>query len=213
MLEISFLKLIIYSILCYFIGSLPFGYMLGKLKGKDITREGSGNIGATNVARTLGLSFGALVLFLDAFKGYISVVAANLFFDAVVKGGIFQPSYFHFAGAFFSVLGHSYSPFLRFSGGKGVATSFGVAIALFPLPTLLGLLTFFILAFMTRVVSIASLCASTLVAFCVFVLYPDNILAQIFVLITVLLIFYRHRINIEKIFNGNENIFSFGGRR
>ncbi|MCX7831788.1 MAG: glycerol-3-phosphate 1-O-acyltransferase PlsY [Actinobacteria bacterium] len=212
-MDISFFQFILYSFLCYFIGSLPFGYMLGRLKGKDITREGSGNIGATNVARTLGLSFGVLVLFLDAFKGYISVLAANLFVDASIKGGFFQPTYFHFVGAFFSVLGHSYSPFLRFSGGKGVATSFGAAFALFPVPTLLGLLTFVFIALLTRVISIASLCASTLVAFCVLVLYSDNISAQIFVLITVILIFYRHRINIEKIFNGNENIFNFGGRR
>lgn len=198
-------------ITCYLIGSIPFGYLVALSSGKDIRKMGSGNIGATNVARVLGVKKGALVLLLDAIKGLSAVYTAGLFMSNGSLTLISDPKWYHFVAAFAAIGGHSYSLFLKFSGGKGVATSFGAVLALFPLPTLLGLLTFALNAMLTRVVSIASLTASGVVAFCVLVLYENNLEARIFVLLTLALVYYRHLPNIRRIFSGEESFFKPGG--
>lgn len=206
-------KLLLYLLICYTIGSVPFGYMIARALGRDVTREGSKNIGATNVARVLGLGPGALVLVLDALKGYLAVYIGRMFFSSQSQLASFDCQIFLFLGAYAAVFGHSYSIFLRFYGGKGVATSLGAVLALFPYQTLIGVLSFALIVLLTRVVSIASLLASVLVAFLVFIDFKNNLPAIFFVFLTLALIFYRHRSNIERIFSGTENVFRMGGKK
>lgn len=215
MFELSYLiKLILYLAAAYIVGSIPFGYLLARALGKDITKEGSGNIGATNVARVLGPLPGAFVLLLDALKGAFSVVLAGYFF----AGGPSQIIHSNqipkeaLLGAAFSVAGHSYSLFLKLRGGKGVATALGAVLFLFPQPVLCGVLTFLLLVLLVRVVSIASLMGTAVVAFGVLVDSGQSIESKIFVLLAALLIYYRHSSNIVRIFSGTENIFRLGGR-
>lgn len=198
----KWLNLLIYIFFAYLLGSIPFGFIVGKIRGKDIRKEGSGNIGATNVARTLGPFYGGLVLILDALKGYLAVYALKYF---IGDSNLSFPLTWHFFGAMAAVLGHSYSPFLGFTGGKSVAVSFGAALCLFPSQTLLGLFTFVVTISLTKIASISSLTAVSLVAFLVLVDANSRLPAKIFVLVAAILIFYRHRSNIVRIFEGTEN--------
>lgn len=186
-------------VLCYTLGSIPFGYLIAKAKGIDITKTGSGNTGATNVGRVLGFWWFLTVLVLDASKGFVSVVVPrNLL-------GYSDHSALLFAGA--SILGHMTSPFLRFRGGKGVATGIG---AIFGLDILTAAAAFFawLSAFLAaRMVSLASLVAA-LVMPCFFAasygLNNGNIYIFLFLTITSILVIIRHRANIIRILNGTE---------
>jgi len=137
----------------YLCGSIPFGVLLARARGVDITAMGSGNIGATNVARVLGKKLGALVLLLDAAKGALPVVLVQLFF---ADGAPYLLPTVGLA----AIIGHCFSPWLRFRGGKGVATSLGVMIALDPLVSALAVAIFALLFTLRRVVSLGSLVAA-----------------------------------------------------
>jgi glycerol-3-phosphate acyltransferase PlsY len=122
----------------YLLGSIPFGYFAGRLAGIDIRQAGSGNVGATNVVRVLGKAYGYPVFALDVLKGY----GAGKDFDVdgsrtTSRSGV-HPKYLESYAAMCSVLGHLYPPWLKFNGGKGVATSAGALLALAPVATLIG---------------------------------------------------------------------------
>ena len=120
----------------YFLGSLPIGYIVGKIAGTDIRKSGSGNIGATNVLRVLGKKDGYAVFFLDALKGF-AVVRISLALVSTTPTALPYADFFALLGAVVCVIGHSFPIWLNFRGGKGVATSAGVIIGLMPLAALI----------------------------------------------------------------------------
>lgn len=196
---------LIYLALSFLVGSIPFGYLVARyLRGVDIKKLGSGNIGATNVARVLGTGYGAAVLVLDAFKGALPVwVAADLF----------ARPWMPMLSGVFAVLGHSFSPFLSFRGGKGVATSFGVVLVLYPVETLTAVALFALIVLLTRVVSVASLSAVAFMVVAVLTAPASGVYDRIFVLTAALVIYLRHLGNINRLLHGEEKPFGSGDGR
>ena len=183
-------------ILSYVIGSVPTGLWLGKkLRGIDIREHGSKNIGATNTMRVLGKKLGAVALAGDAGKG---VVAVLLF------GRIGSWEYLPIACGLAAVTGHLASVFLRFRGGKGVATGAGVFLALCPIPTLIAAVVFASVVATTRMVSAGSISAS--IALCAALCaVPATWPLRMIAFAVALLIIWKHRSNIGRILKGNEN--------
>lgn len=190
----------------YLFGSFPFGLIIARALGKIDPREhGSGNIGATNVARLLGAKAGFYVLLLDALKSFLPVTLSIILFS--------RESWIPYLVAFSAVMGHSYSLFLKFKGGKGMSTSLGAIIPLFPLGTVFALSTFLTVAAITRYVSLASLSAASVLVIYVLVSQRGNTPGQVFVLLAAVIIFVRHKENIKRLIRGEENKFSFGRKR
>jgi glycerol-3-phosphate acyltransferase PlsY len=191
--EISF---IVFS---YLLGSIPFGYLIFYFtEGRDIRTLGSGNIGATNVLRSKGKLVGLLTLGLDILKGAVPVIYGRIHFDL---------PWLVLLGALAVLLGHVFPVFLKFRGGKGVASLVGVFLV-FYYPALLVFLAVFLLTLkLTRYVSLASLLATTTLFFCI--LFTQVVEAAVVVLAMLLLIIFRHRSNIQRLLAGNENKFSF----
>jgi len=185
----------------YLLGSIPFGLIIGKLWGAiDVREHGSGNIGTSNVMRTVGKSAAAVVLVLDVLKGALPVVAAQSLdlSDWIVAG----------AGAA-AVAGHVWSLFLRFNGGKGIATALGVAFA-FDLRLALALLAVWILVvFVTRYISVGSLAGAVCMPVFVWAFGHGSAYVGAACLIS-LLAFWRHRSNVSRLLSGTE--YRFGER-
>jgi len=189
---------IYFIVLSYLLGSIPFGYLICYLsEGKDIRTMGSGNIGATNVLRSKGKLAGLATLALDITKGALPIVYGRIHFDLpwiVLLGGLAV------------LLGHVFPVFLKFRGGKGVATLVGVFLV-FYYPALLAFLAAFFLAlWLTRFVSLGSLLGATALFFCI--LFTQVAEASLVALVMLLLIVFRHRGNIERLLAGNESKFS-----
>lgn len=189
----------------YLAGSLPFGYLAGKLKGIDIRQHGSGNIGATNAIRVLGKGIGIPVFILDMLKGWLPVVLAKWWLrdqpDLVSIGAIVT--------GFTSVLGHMFPFWLGFKGGKGVATMAGVLIGIEPLAMFGALLAWLIVFFTTRYVSLASLASavgvpSTMALLMVYRKQWDWVMLSLG-LVVMVLVFIRHRSNISRLLAGTES--------
>ena len=143
----------------YLLGSIPFGYLAGRLVGIDIRKAGSGNVGATNVVRVLGKRYGYPVFALDVLKGFGAVKISMLMAPGRPPEWN-SPEIFGILAAMSSVLGHLYPPWLKFKGGKGVATSAGALLALTPVATLIGVAIWIIVFWLTRYVSLASMIAA-----------------------------------------------------
>src|ERR1043166_6320257 len=143
----------------YLLGSIPFGYLVGQFAGIDIRTAGSGNVGATNVVRVLGKRYGYPVFALDFLKGFGAVMISMLLAPGRPPEWN-SPEIFGILAAMFSVLGHLYPPWLKFEGGKGVATSAGALLALTPVATLIGIAVWIIVFWLTRYVSLASITAA-----------------------------------------------------
>lgn len=173
-------------------GIIPFSYMLGKMRGVDLRKVGSGNIGATNLGRNLGLPFFILGFVLDALKGVVPVVLSQSLFDSGTFAG---------AGA---IVGHIFNPFFGFRGGKGVATTIGVALSLASKSFALSLGIWLLVYLTTMLVSLASLCFSVALPLFSFIL-QDGALADrlLFILIAIIVVF-AHRRNIERLIRGKE---------
>lgn len=181
----------------YFLGSLPTGYLFGKiLKGIDIREHGSGNPGATNVFRVVGPLAGVLTLAIDFFKGFLPVTLARSYLsqDLVILAWI----------GLFAILGHIGSIFLKFRGGKGVITSTGVFLAILPGPTLIALGVFLAALLTTRYVSVGSIAGA--VALCVSTwLMQDSKFLIAVVTVSTLLIIFLHRKNIQRLLHRQES--------
>src|SRR5215467_9900250 len=143
----------------YLVGSIPFGYLAGRLAGTDIRQAGSGNVGATNVVRVLGKRYGYPVFALDVLKGFGAAKISMLLAPGRPPEWN-SPEIFGILAAISSVLGHLYPPWLKFNGGKGVATSAGALLALAPLATLIGVVIWIVVFLLTRYVSLASITAA-----------------------------------------------------
>ncbi|MCM8818135.1 MAG: glycerol-3-phosphate 1-O-acyltransferase PlsY [Candidatus Omnitrophica bacterium] len=190
----------LYFLLCYLIGSIPFGYYLCKFfKNVDIRKFGSGNIGATNVYRVFGWKLGLPVLIFDILKGFFSIL--------IGKSLKFQ-TLFILIGGIFSIFGHSFPIFLKGRGGKGVATSFGVIIGLVPLPAFIAFFIWLIIVFLTRFVSLGSLIGAFSLPFLIYFYKGEKLLLFVGIFISIFIL-YNHRENIKRLFNKKENKIIF----
>jgi glycerol-3-phosphate acyltransferase PlsY len=181
----------------YLLGSVPTGLLLGKACGIDVRREGSGNIGATNLYRTVGRKVGILTLVGDCLKGMLPVLA--------VKYSSLPPEYAAWVGLA-AFCGHVFSVFLRFKGGKGVATALGVFLALSPLAVAIAVGVFVVLMLVWRYVSLGSICAAAVMPIAVWGLGGGRVLILVTTLIAVIVI-VRHIENIRRLVSGTENRF------
>ena len=196
------MKFIIVFISGYILGSIPFSFLLGKIRGVDLRKVGSGNIGATNLSRACGKGWGIAGFILDLLKGTMSVLVGYK-----LSSGNLNPIILGITGGVGSIVGHNWTFFLRFKGGKGVATSAGVFLGLAPFPLLAAIGVWGAVFFISGYVSLASILSAFSLPFWVYLLKPDPILL-ILSIITFLLIIYRHRENIKRLMNGKENRFS-----
>ena len=186
-------------VVAFLLGSVPFGVILARRRGVDIQQEGSGNIGATNVARTLGKKLGALVLLLDAVKGAAPTAGAGW----LAAQGAIDP--WAVAGAgLLAVVGHCYTPWLRFQGGKGVATALGVFLMFDPIATGVSVGVFAVAYAAVRKASLGSLLGALLMPL---TLWWREAEAPALALsaATVALILWRHRDNIARLREGGEH--------
>lgn len=192
----------------YLIGSVPFGYLLARTKGVDLMARGSRSTGATNALRTLGPTAGLLTLLCDAGKAVLAILAARQLFAGWAAP---WPGYGAAAAALAVVVGHSWSVFLRFRGGKSVAAAAGSLLMLSPRLLPWGLLVFAGTVAATRYVSLGSLLAAlTIVVVALTSPLPPEV--RIFVVVTAAIIVTRHRGNIQRLLAGTENRLTLRGR-
>jgi glycerol-3-phosphate acyltransferase PlsY len=194
---------IIVVIAAYLLGSIPTGFLVAKAKGVDIRAVGSGNIGATNAMRALGRPAGIFVLLMDAAKGYCAVLAASFIAQWLNAPGADAENLCIIAGIF-AVLGHNYSCWIKFKGGKGVATTAGVYLALAPWPLLIALGVFVLAALLTRYVSVGSIAAAVTLPIAVYCTQQNDALNIVTLFLGVMVI-YKHKTNIQRLMAGTEN--------
>lgn len=200
------MALLAVCVAAYLVGGIPFSYLAGRiLRGVDLREFGSGNLGATNTYRVLGGRVAVVVLLLDVAKGFLPVFAALHW----VPAGSMPAQWLGVAAMFFSILGHLFSPYLRFAGGKGIATSAGAFAALSPWAFLGAFVVFALVFAVSRIVSLGSLCAAlslpAFVALCpaaglaVFDWAVEGVSILIMVIVIV-----KHRSNIRRLLSGTE---------
>lgn len=184
----------------YLLGSIPFGLLIGKkVQRLDITKAGSGNIGATNVAREVGLKWGIITLLADTLKGFIPVAFAYYLLGSsteineALKGMV----------GFSALLGHQFSVYNRFKGGKGVATCLGVFLAISPISCLLSAIVFFVLVYLWRYISLGSISAALSMPIWLYLVGHSTSMILLSVIMS-LLITVQHRENIKRLIQGNE---------
>lgn len=232
-------------LIAFLLGSIPFGLLISKARGIDIRAHGSGNIGATNVLRVVGKKYGIACLILDLLKGFIPVVIAinliqiegkpvTLFNLGAAQDWIlllpaarqFDGQLVHVLTALFAVLGHNYSPWVNFRGGKGIATSAGVSLALMPAALVLLLLVWLVVFLASRYVSLASIIAAAALPVITHLgarfHHLNNDPSQptlwasgtwnkplfVFSLVIAILAIWKHRENIRRLRTGTEHRFS-----
>jgi len=197
----NFFFTVLLMLAAYLLGSIPFGLIAGlKIKGIDIRDYGSKNIGATNVSRVLGKKWGIAVLLLDALKGY-----GACFLPAFWGQDLAVP--FQLFLGVSAILGHSFPVWLKFKGGKGVATSLGVFLAIAWLPTLITFGIWIICFTLTHIISISSLLAAVVFPLMIFWRYAGTSDLKFLLpisLVLALFIFYTHRANLQRIRQGTE---------
>ena len=201
---------ILFIVLSYLIGSIPFGLIVGKSKNVDLREHGSGNIGSTNAIRVLGFKAGIIAAILDVIKGAIVIiiiyilVKLNLFENPLQIDG----EQLYILYGFPAVLGHSFSIYLKFKGGKCVATGLGVLFAINGYLGLIALITFAIVLALSRYVSLSSTIAAISAIISSFIYYLVchlSIITPIIVTFICILIFVKHIPNYKRLINGNEN--------
>ena len=201
------LALVVVIIGAYLLGSIPTGYLVALLRGVDLRAHGSGNIGATNAFRVLGKGPGAFVLLADALKGSAAVL---LMPELAVRiaGGTPSESLTLIAGVT-AILGHNYTCWLRFKGGKGIATTAGVMATLAPLGLLITFLSWLIAFLATRYVSLASIVAAIVLPVAT-ILTSQNRALWVVALVFSVLAIWRHRGNLQRLRAGTESRIEFG---
>ncbi|MHB1546081.1 MAG: glycerol-3-phosphate 1-O-acyltransferase PlsY [bacterium] len=201
------LKEIFFIFGAYLIGSFPTSAIIAKLKGvPDLTKEGSGNLGATNVSRVIGKKFGLITLIIDSAKGFLPVFFAMRLFHSQPADVQQSASYLIFLSLVIiaPVAGHCFSIFIKFKGGKGVATGLGVFLAVSPEAVLIALLIFIIILFSSRYVSLASIISAFFTPFLVFYTLKNIYVFAASMIISILII-YKHSPNIKRLINGTEH--------
>jgi len=194
------------AIAAYLVGSVPTGFLVAKARGIDIRHVGSGNIGATNVLRAAGKPAGIFVLVMDGLKGYAACewIAALVSHSLSAAGA--DREILKIIGGGAAILGHNYTCWLKFKGGKGIATSAGVLAALVPWALLIILGIWILIFATTRYVSLASLAASFSLPFAT-LLTRESVTLVLVTSAIALLAIYKHKPNIERLLNGTESRF------
>ena len=187
--------LLVSALAAFLCGSVPFGYLIGKWNKVDLRRQGSGNIGATNVWRVLGKGWGSLAFLLDFLKGFLPV----LYLYLCTEGEVILVS-----AALAAILGHNFTPWLGFKGGKGVATSAGVLAALLPLSFGVVIVVWVAFFAVWRIVSVASLAAAVALPIATWFFYPGHLVFFGFTVVAGLLTIVRHKANIGRLLRGEE---------
>jgi len=184
--------------LAYLIGAIPVGLVIGLARGVDVRQVGSGNIGATNVMRGLGAGLGLLVFAIDVLKGVAGVMIGRAMgLDGWLLG----------MSAMFAVVGHSFSPYLAFKGGKGVATTLGAMLAIAPPTGLIALGLWFVIVLATRYVSLASILGAASLPISYYLLHPAQTGTLVPVVALVIIVVGRHNENIARLLKGEESRF------
>lgn len=188
-------------------GAIPFGYIMARMKGINIQKVGSGNIGFSNVFRSVGKPEGIIVLVLDIVKGLIPVLLFTHYFGY----------YFGLFAGVAAMLGHMFTPFLKFKGGKGVATGLGVFIGLAPFSALFSFVIWLVVVFIWRYISLGSVAAAValplLIYFSRFLVRDEyNVVLEILTVVVCLLVIVLHRKNIKRLIRGEERKFTLGKR-
>ncbi len=209
----------------YLLGSIPTGFLVAKAKGIDIRSVGSGNIGATNAMRVLGKPAGILVLLMDAAKGFAACAflptliwnwlaphfssepypQINFFYVAFTSEPVDLQIRLHVLAGVCAVLGHNYTCWLKFKGGKGIATTAGVYLALAPWALLIALVVFILAIVLTRYVSVGSIAGAIALPATVWIMSPNNLFLGIVTTALGALAIYKHKSNIQRLIAGTEN--------
>ncbi len=199
------------ALAAYLLGSIPTGYLVARAKGVDIRTVGSGNIGATNVFRILGKPAGIFVLVMDALKGWVAVRVVAVWLAETLPPPDSRDGSVEIAAilaALFAVLGHNYTCWLRFKGGKGIATSAGVLTALVPWAFLIILGVWIVLFVLTRYVSLGSISAAAVLPFATWFTTQSILLTVVTSAMSALAI-YKHKGNIQRLLAGTESRINF----
>ena len=191
---LSYLAVVILS---YLLGSIPFAYLVVKIvSGKDIRQYGSGNVGATNAYRIVGIKFAVLVFLLDFLKGLVAVI-----YLSKLAG---NSPYTKIVAALFVLLGHLFTIFLKFKGGKGAATGLGIITALSPIGALTGVVVWIIVLKFGKIVSVATIITALYIPIFSFIYYSQKEI-NLFILFMSLLVIFMHKSNIKRLLSGTEN--------
>lgn len=194
------MKEVLFSILAYLLGSVPFGLLVAKAKGVNIREVGSGNIGATNVFRSIGKGPGIFTFVCDFLKGFVP----GFFF--VVWGGT-DPRFGLLFGML-AILGHNFPVFLKFKGGKGIATSAGMLAGVAPVAVLWGIGCWLVIFLCSGFVSLASIIAASLIGGVGWIVPDYSLIKSIMLTVLAVLAVYRHKTNIQRLLKGEENRFN-----
>lgn len=205
-LPVFVLGYILVIVVAYLLGSIPTGFLVAKARGVDIRSVGSGNIGATNVFRMLGKPAGILVMCVDVLKGSVAVALAMRVIGPWFSGvqGNQANEWYGVCAGVAAILGHNFTCWLSFKGGKGIATSAGILIALVPWSLLIILAVWVVTLAVTRWVSLASILASATLPFAAWITGESFTMILITGGLAVLAI-YKHRTNIKRLLNGTES--------
>lgn len=187
------------AICSYLLGSIPIGYLIASRRGIDITKVGSGNTGATNVYRNMGAALGFLVLGGDLAKGLLAAFIGRM----VLPEGLGES-----VCGLAAIIGHNWSIFMRFRGGKGMATSAGVVALTVPMSTLILVPIWFVVVSLSGYVSLGSISVAVLLPVAVWLVYPTRVWNLIFAIIAGAVAVWRHHANIQRLLRGNENRLS-----
>ncbi len=205
---INYIFYITYIFFCFFIGAIPTGFIIGKLKNIDIRDKGSKNIGATNVTRTLGPVFGLITLSVDSLKAFLPLFLFKTIMNYFkLEVPILTFDFWLALASVFVLFGNIFNPFLNFKGGKGVATGLGIMLYLNPIGVIIVFFVFIIVFILFKYISLGSIFAViSIVAFSFFKIKSPYILISIFLIGTFVII--RHKENIKRLINRSENRFS-----
>jgi len=205
---VQFWVYLLTAILGYLLGSLPTGFLIARASGVDIREAGSGNIGATNVLRTVGKVPGVIVLLIDALKGFAGAAWVPILVTWILAptGGKPLPEVLLILGGVASILGHNYTLWLGFKGGKGVATTAGALAALMPMTLLISLVVWMLSFVISRYVSLASVIAAASLPVTTGLLGRSNWMLA-FATVMGAMSIWKHRSNIQRLLNGTESRF------
>ncbi|HBM14982.1 MAG TPA: acyl-phosphate glycerol 3-phosphate acyltransferase [Lentisphaeria bacterium] len=198
--------------IAYFFGAIPWGFIIGKANKIDIREHGSKNIGSTNVTRVVGSKWGKLCFLLDFLKGFLPSFLTIFILPKYIVLSSSSADICIILAVVGSFMGHIFPIYLKFKGGKGVATGAGALLALSPLAVLIGLIFWVLIFKISRYVSLASILAAVIVSIATTVLsqtgvYPISATLQIFVALVSLIAIIKHKSNIIRLLNGTENRF------
>lgn len=196
------IKVAVILVCAYFLGAIPFGYLMGKARGIDIREHGSGNIGFTNTWRVLGFKIGLVVLLCDGLKGWLSC-----FIGFALLGEIGA-----LIGGMTAILAHTFSCFIGFKGGKGIATGGGVLLYMSPLTLAICLGVVILLCLTTRYMSLGSILAAAIAPFLLYFMGAP-ICYVLGIAVAALYVIYKHIPNIKRLLNGTENKLTFGKKK